>query len=227
MKATLSVCALLGSLICSSEVFASGHYLVLGVIVHSGAGKSVALVKSIASGKTLAVREGQKVDESTSLSQVRRKTVEFVMAGEKIMVAVGENTADASAPRMIAPADISDASGQGYAGVEREGAITKVSASVRDHILKNDLSKVLMQAAAVPHYNNGVLSGFSLHDIEPGSVYEQIGIREGDMVTHINGQALNDVAGTIKLLKSLKEEPNASMNLMRNGQPQTLSLVVQ
>ena len=204
------------------------NYLVLGVIVQNGAGKSVALIKNTSNNSTLAVREGQLIrGGNTVLVAVKRKEVTLKIDGRNVAVAVGETTQDASS-RTYRPETIATAAdGVGYTGVERQGNTTKVSSALRDHIVTTDLSKVMMQAAAVPRYVNGRLHGFSLHDIEPGSVYEQIGLREGDLVTHINGQSLSDVANTIKLLRSLKDEPNASMTLQRGGVEQNLSLVIQ
>ena len=204
------------------------NYLVLGVIVQNGAGKSVALIKNTSNNSTLAVREGQLIrGGNTVLVAVKRKEVTLKIDGRNVAVAVGETTQDASS-RTYRPETIATAAdGVGYTGVERQGNTTKVSSALRDHIVTTDLSKVMMQAAAVPRYVNGRLHGFSLHDIEPGSVYEQIGLREGDLVTHINGQSLSDVANTIKLLRSLKDEPNASMTLQRGGVEQNLNLVIQ
>ena len=204
------------------------NYLVLGVIVQNGAGKSVALIKNTSDNITLAVREGQPIrGGSIVLVAVKRKEVVLKIEGRNVAVAVGETSQEASRMAFRPEAIVAAADGVGYTGVEREGNTTKVSSALRDHIVTTDLSKVMMQAAAVPRYANGRLHGFSLHDIEPGSVYEQIGLREGDLVTHINGQTLSDVANTIKLLRSLKDEPNASMTLQRGGVEQNLSLVVQ
>lgn len=226
MKAVKPIFAVVFGIMFSQKAWA-GSYLVIGVVADTTPGKGVALIKEIGSERTFAIRDGQSFNQTSQILSIRRKSVEFLIEGKKLEVAVGENTNDATASRHSPSPSMTNDTGVGYVGLEREGSTTRVSASVVQHILKNDLSKVLMQAAAVPQYRNGQLAGFSLFDIEPGSVYEQIGLKEGDMVTHINGQGLNDVGNTIKLLKSLKDEPNASMNLIRNGQAQTLSVVVQ
>ena len=90
-----------------------------------------------------------------------------------------------------------------------------------------NLSKVLMQAAAVPNYQGGQLKGFTLWEIDKGSVYELAGFQDGDVITAINGQELTDVGNTIKMLHSLKGENRAEVSVTRAGTARTIKIEVQ
>jgi type II secretory pathway component PulC len=74
---------------------------------------------------------------------------------------------------------------------------------------------------------NGELQGFQLLEIDAGSIYEKVGLTNGDVVTAINGQALSDVGNTIKMLHSLKDKTNADVTVLRGGREQTMQIVVQ
>jgi type II secretory pathway component PulC len=84
-----------------------------------------------------------------------------------------------------------------------------------------------MQAAAVPNYEGGRLKGFTLWEIDKGSVYELAGFQDGDVITAINGQELTDVGNTIKLLHSLKGESRADVSVTRAGTARTIKIEVQ
>jgi general secretion pathway protein C len=84
-----------------------------------------------------------------------------------------------------------------------------------------------MQAATVPFYSNGSLTGFTLWDIEKGSIYEQFGFQDGDTVTTINEQKINDVGRTVKLLNSLRTETVANITYLRNGVETSVRIEIQ
>ena len=55
--------------------------------------------------------------------------------------------------------------------------------------------------------------------------FTALGLRQGDVITAVNGTALDDSQGT-EILKTLETSPEAHVTVMRNGQPQDLSLNV-
>ena len=103
----------------------------------------------------------------------------------------------------------------------------KVTSEYKNHMIKEKLDSVLMQAATVPFVENGQLRGFTLWDIEPESVFEKFGLKDGDTVTSINDNEIRDLTSTLQLLTSLKGESKASFKFLRNGAEQTLNIVVQ
>ncbi len=194
-------------------------FKILGIIASSKSQAGVALVKESGSGRTFAVREGSAISKQASLRAVNRRTVEVVINQKTYIMRVGDesSTAQVAFASFDRPALSQDS-------FERDGDTVKVSASLRDHIVNQRLGEVLMQAAAVPYMNDGRLAGFTLWDIEPASVFELAGLKNGDTITSINGQDINDVGMTIRLLQSLRNEPNASLVLLRDGKQQNLNL---
>ena len=196
--------------------------LVLGVIASSNERGGVALLKN-GRGETFAARGGQELERGLFIERITRDFVDVRIDGRVERLKVGEElstpvvTATAESPGGVVQED----------GFERQGGTVKVTAAYRDHVVKNQLATILMQAAATPHYVNGQLIGFRLSDLEPGSIFIKAGFVDGDVVTGINGQSLSDVASTVRLLHSLKQEAKADVTLVRGGREQTMQIVVQ
>jgi general secretion pathway protein C len=84
--------------------------------------------------------------------------------------------------------------------------------------LQNMMS-LLTQMRAVPDMEDGRARGFRLSEIQPGSVFQQMGLTNGDVVTNIDGQPLNDPTMTMQLLASLRYRQAINLSVMRNGRP--------
>jgi len=76
----------------------------------------------------------------------------------------------------------------------------------------------LKQATMVPS-NNG---GFQVRQIQPGSVYEKLGLQTGDIVKSINGQAINSVEDAMKLYQQMADISAVQMEVQRGGKPEYL-----
>jgi general secretion pathway protein C len=95
-----------------------------------------------------------------------------------------------------------------------------------DQALDN-MSQLFTQIRAVPHFEGGRSVGFRLFAIRPGSLFDKIGLRNGDIIKAINGIELNDPGRALTMLNELREESNLSVELVRNRQPQTLSYQIR
>ena len=191
---------------------------VLGVIEDSRPQKGLALIKSESTSKTFTVREGELIDNDLIVDQVSRKYVTFRSRYKLLYIKVGDFIDDDSSfgnQPIVSEVSINE-------GIERQGNLIKVSASLREYVAGPSLGKILMQAAAVPHYNGEELKGFGLYEIEKDSVYEKAGFINGDVILSINGQHLSNVGQAIKVLHSLKTENEVEVQLLRDGVEQTV-----
>ena len=87
-----------------------------------------------------------------------------------------------------------------------------------------NLSQILSQARALPYMEQGKTVGFRISEIAPGSLYERIGLQNGDVIQRINSQDVDDPG---KFFQGLKEEKSISIDLMRGGQRQTLNYEIR
>ena len=86
-----------------------------------------------------------------------------------------------------------------------------------------NLGNLMTQARVVPHFVEGKISGYKIFAIEPGSIYTEIGMANGDIIQNINGIEIDSPEKALQLLAQLKNETNFQIDLVRNGQPKTYS----
>lgn len=84
-----------------------------------------------------------------------------------------------------------------------------------------NLNLLLTQARAVPYFKDGKSVGLRLFAIRPGSLYEKVGLVNGDILKTINNNDLGDFTQAIKLFEKLKEERSISLTLERDGKDRT------
>ncbi len=210
---------LLGASLAQGNPF---DYNVLGVIASSQNQKGVALIKQKTSGRVAAFREGQDVVQGCRIEKIFRKTVTFSYNSKFYELSVGDETPTEvkGSPNVSVAENLVHAD-----GIERQGNTLKVTRSLKDNLVGENLNKILMQAAAVPHVENGRLTGFQLLEIDQGSIFDVAGLKNGDIITHINEQPINDAALAIKALSQLKAATSATFSYIRNRKP--MELVIQ
>lgn len=90
-----------------------------------------------------------------------------------------------------------------------------------------NLPKLLSQARAVPYFRNGQSIGMRLFAIRSGSLYEKLGLKNGDILKSVNNTSLSDPAQALKIFEQLKNEKNISVTTERNGQDVDLRYSIQ
>jgi membrane-associated protease RseP (regulator of RpoE activity) len=112
-------------------------------------------------------------------------------------------------------------------GFQRIGNQITVDSRYRDRIVREELPKVLMEASSEPVMENGQIVGFRLFQFEENSMFHKLGMKDGDVVTEINGVPLNNVTRTVQLLNGLRGENAVKVKVVRNGTPTSLDLSVK
>lgn len=86
-----------------------------------------------------------------------------------------------------------------------------------------DLNKILTQARAVPNFENGVPAGYKLFQIKKDSIFDKLGLRNGDVIRGVNGDEINDPGKAFELLGELKNSNHVEIQIKRNGRVQTMT----
>lgn len=76
----------------------------------------------------------------------------------------------------------------------------------------------LTQALMVPNAGGG----FLVREIQPGSVYEKLGLRVGDVIQSVNGQPVNTMEDVMRLYRQFDSATNVSLDVRRAGRTETL-----
>jgi general secretion pathway protein C len=80
------------------------------------------------------------------------------------------------------------------------------------------------QMRAMPHFVNGKTDGFSISQVAPGSVFDQLGLQNGDMVTSIDGQPVTNPMQAMGLMQAMKTQSAIDLTVNRGGQPTSVHL---
>ena len=79
----------------------------------------------------------------------------------------------------------------------------------------------LTQALMVPNAGGG----FLVREIQPGSIYEKLGVRTGDVIRSVNGQPINNMEEVMKLYQQLggvNRVGSVAIEVMRGGRSESL-----
>jgi general secretion pathway protein C len=79
------------------------------------------------------------------------------------------------------------------------------------------------QARILPKYENGQMVGVQLNAIKPGSMFEQIGIKNGDVIKELNGIKIDSPEQSAKILVELVDAKVLNVLVDGPNGPQTLT----
>lgn len=91
----------------------------------------------------------------------------------------------------------------------------------------NNLPLLMTQARAVPYFRDGKAVGLRMFAIRPGSIYEKIGLQNGDILKTINGNDMGDMTQALKLFETLKSERSISLTLERAQETKTFNYQIK
>lgn len=86
-----------------------------------------------------------------------------------------------------------------------------------------DMGSMLSQAQIRPYFNAGVPDGFIVTSIRPGSLYQKMGIANGDIIQEVNRRAIRTADDLSGLLNILKASNDLSLVVKRGGNPTTMN----
>ncbi|MBI2058760.1 MAG: hypothetical protein HYT87_03235 [Nitrospirae bacterium] len=93
--------------------------------------------------------------------------------------------------------------------------------TVNEHL--SNLSTLLTQARVVPHFDKGKPDGFRIFSIRPDSLFDQIGIKNGDVLRRINGLNITTTEEALQAFTQLKAASRLSLDLERDGSAQSFN----
>ncbi len=189
---------------------------VIGTLVHSDPAKSIAALDLKTKNKTGSYSSGADIEGLCTLEKVERgiiyvrnsqngllEYIEMNKAGNK----VNFDTAKSTAPK-VKGTDVASVGNNTFA-IQRAKLLQYT----------NDLSSVLMQARAVPNRDpsTGEINGFRILDMQPGSIYEQLGLQRMDVIKGVNGEPVDSIQKAMEMYNTLKNGTQVKLGIERGG----------
>ena len=202
--------------------------IIIGIITSSNSKKSVALIKNQKDKSVKAMKIGFKLLDRYPISKINQDSIQIVKEGSALLVYKGAFfTQDTNVAVKSKPKIGNEYTEKGFSRKTTDDLIdVNITGAYRDNVVKNQLQKILMEAATSPVLNNNSIIGFRISDITPGSIFEKAGFENQDVITKINETALNSPTSAIRVLQSVKQKTSVEVAIVRKGEQMNMTISV-
>ena len=91
-------------------------------------------------------------------------------------------------------------------------------------VVAQNVSRLADVIRPTPYFINGQQQGYRVYPGRNRQHFAALGLRPGDLIKDIDGQALNDPTQAMRIFQSLGSAEQVSVTVERDGQPQSLVL---
>lgn len=175
-----------------------------------------AIVEEKGTRKQRLVKIGDLVHEAKVI-RIKRNAVDVLVAGKERTLKIVETKEAPILPPPGRSASIGATPPPGAVVIPR----SEVDAALQD------MGKMLSQAQVRPYFNAGVPDGFIIGSIRPGSLYQRMGIANGDIIQEVNNQRIQTVDDVMGLMDTVKSGSSLSLEIKRQGKSETLNYQFQ
>ena len=74
-----------------------------------------------------------------------------------------------------------------------------------------------------PFLNKGVQEGYIISNIVPNSLYEKMGLQNGDIIIDVNNNRMQNASDVMQVLNSMQSGSSIDLNVKRNGKTETIN----
>jgi general secretion pathway protein C len=85
-----------------------------------------------------------------------------------------------------------------------------------------NVGDLLNQATFRPHIEDGKAAGISITGIKPNAIFRRLRLRNGDIITGVNGMPIASVDDAVKAMSSLSPDGPVQVKVKRRGQEEVL-----
>ncbi len=193
----------------------------LGTMVSTRPHKSFATISVSGSKESENYYVEEMILDEARIYEIQRNRVFFVRKGRREYIEV-ERLPSVYAKKIQS----STPSASKGSGVRRDGDRIVVTRAKVEATL-GDLNKVVQQARMVPNFKGGNVNGFKIFGIRRGSIFDDLGLKNGDVIQRINGTTIDSVEKAIPMLQLARSESSITIDLSRRGQKKSLSVEIQ
>ena len=204
----------------------------VGTLVHPDPSKSIATVAEKGNDRK-RFHVGEKILKQHEVQKILRGRVEFYNQSKHRLEYLAFNKAERPPLSPRAQRRQKGLTLQQEPPPSEEEGISQISDN--EYIISqveldrafSNMNQILMQARAVPHVVDGKTEGFRVFAVQPNSIYQKLGIRNGDILTGVNGSSVDSVSKALTLFETLKTEKKFNIDLNRRGKTETFKYEVK
>ncbi len=109
-------------------------------------------------------------------------------------------------------------------GTQKEpqaGGKIEVSKAEIDTAFQN-MNEMLTQVRVRPYFSGGKPDGFMVSRIKRGSIFEKMGLKNGDVIRGVNGQSIESADKMLELYRSMTSGSEVTVDIKRRGKEEEL-----
>lgn len=209
----------------------------LGTAAANDAGLSWAAVEDLESRETVLVRIDDEIKRQAQVLRIERKRIVLLENGvlrELVFedAEIPNVTETRSRPRSRAQRPSRSARRSARRESRNLGDNIRRLAEDRYSVPRRDVDEVmrdpttlLSQARVAPRFEEGEMVGLQVSSIQAGSVLENVGIENGDVITELNGLAINSAEQLPKAMEEMSQAGEITFVIERDGEKRTVSFV--
>lgn len=191
--------------------------------VASGERRAYAVIEDTKTREQNLYRTGDSIQNATLKMILRQKVVLSVNGRDEILGMEEPGTARRGGPSpRVARQDASPPK-------------MPVSSYPRQLTLKSDqiesalenVDQLMEQARIRPHIEEGQPAGISITGIKPNTVFRKMRLRNGDIITGVNGAPIESVEDAMKVFGDLSSSPEIQLEIKRRGRKRTLNYKIE
>lgn len=93
--------------------------------------------------------------------------------------------------------------------------------------LTENINQYMTQVRIIPYFEGNRSAGYRVASIRPGSAFEQLGFRTGDVIQRVNDVELSSPEKMYTIFQNLKDEKRVNVNVIRQGQKTTITYEIR
>jgi len=211
------------------------RYVLLGTISSESGPARRAILWTEGMTDPLLAREHQEIEPGLRVASISRSHVLLRRGGIEEMLEllpVGSRTRGAvAAPVPVAARSQPTRNVPQPAGISiqvnkiGENAFSMDEDTVAQ--LTGNINQFMTQARIIPYFEGNQSAGYRLAAIRPNSAFEQLGFRAGDIIQRVNTVELTSPEKMYTIFQNLKDEKRVTVDVLRQGQKNTLTYEIR
>ncbi len=194
----------------------------LGTFAASDPDRSRATLQDREKNETLVVAVGDQIKGKALVTRIERRRVVLTENGAPRELTLDEEGSSSKpSVRRKARTPRQRASRDRTPRVSRnESGAFDVSRRDLEDTLRNP-SNLLSQARVLPKFEGGEMVGLQVNSIKSGSLFEEIGLNDGDVITEFNGISIDSPDQSVKIFQEFAEADQFDLTILDASGAQT------
>jgi general secretion pathway protein C len=187
---------------------------------------SMATIQDLETHRLGPFSTNEAIRPGVTVLAVERGRVILLNQGQREFISVGVEPPPAPSPSAAKPAPAAAAKPSGRPSVAIDGADSAIDCSNEnactvdrafvDKLMANP-TQLMTQARMVPVTKDGETAGFRVSAIRDGSLATMLGLKNGDVVSEINGSKLGNIDDALAMYQKLRRASHLSVTVERGG----------